>query len=303
MSTRAKGTRIGEHKGGFLTPAMRGMLWREWLAHGESVLGFLAAYLVLGWVLEIFFHPGFVLGFGAIVAMYAGVAFGGGDAAEGSEEFAFALPPTRGERYVAHLAFGGAVVGAFVIVGLLSVALDLPQLVWGVFVNSGFTEPFPEARPGFIYALAFAIPAAAYAATFAVASVAQTRGTVALSWILGGIGAAAVMGGGFIAEWLLWDELNGYVSTPLLLAATALAVQGGYYAYTRKEGISRPAPLAGGGSRWWLWIIVAAAVFLFLFVLLFAAGAPRKARPMKRRVPTSGGAVAPGVLKDADEEQ
>ena len=43
-----------------------GLLWREWLAHGEIVLGFLAAYLVLGWVLEIFFHPGFVLGFGAI---------------------------------------------------------------------------------------------------------------------------------------------------------------------------------------------------------------------------------------------
>ncbi|MHC4249016.1 MAG: hypothetical protein ACYS9X_07805 [Planctomycetota bacterium] len=248
----------------------RGLLWREWLAHGEAVLGFLAAYLVLGWVLEIFFHPGFVLAFGAILAMFAGVAFGGGDAAEGSEEFAFALPPTRGERYVARLAFGGAVVGAFVIVGLLSVALDLPQLVWGIFVNSGFTEPFPEARPRFIYALAFAIPAAAYAATFAVASVAQTRGTVTVSWILGGIGAAAVMGAGFIAEGFLWEELNGYVSTPLLLAATALAAQGGYYAYTRKEGVSRPAPMAGGGSRWWLWIVVAAVVFFFLSMLLFA---------------------------------
>ncbi len=58
MPTGAEGTRIGEHEGGFPTLAMRGMLWREWLAHGEIVLGFLAAYLVLGWVLEIFFHPG-----------------------------------------------------------------------------------------------------------------------------------------------------------------------------------------------------------------------------------------------------
>jgi hypothetical protein len=272
--------RVGVREGGLLTPSVRGLLWREWLAHGETVLGFLAVYLVLGWVLEIFFHPGFVLGFGAIVAMFAGVAFGGGDAAEGSEEFAFALPPTRGERYVARLALGGAVVGAFVSLGLLSVALDLPQLVWGVFVNSGFTEPFPEARPGFIYALAFAIPAAAYAATFAVASIAQTRGTVGVSWILGGIGAGAVMGAGFIAEGLLWEELNGYVSTPLLLAATALAAQGGYYAYTRKEGVSRPAPMAGGGSRWWLWIVVAAVVFL-LFTFLLASG---KSADMPRKV-------------------
>lgn len=258
-----------------------GLLWRQWMAYGNVLLGVLSAYLVLGWVLEIFFHPGFVLGFGAIVAMYAGVAFGGGDAAEGSEEFAFALPPTRGERYVARLAFGGAAVGTFVTVGLISVALDLPQLVWGIFVNSGFTEPFPETRPGFIYALAFAIPAAAYAATFAVASIAQTRGTVSVSWILGGIGAAAVMGAGFIAEWLLLEELNGYVSTPLLLAATALAAQGGYYAYTRKEGVSRPAPMAGGGSRWWLWIVVAAVVFFFLSVLLFASGSPDRPRKVE----------------------
>jgi hypothetical protein len=292
---------IGEHEGGFLTPAMRGMLWREWLAHGEIVLGFLAAYLVLGWVLDIFFHPGFVLGFGVIVAMFAGVVFGGGDAAEGSEEFAFALPPTRGERYVARLAFGGAVVGAFIITGLLSVALDLPQLVWSIFVNSGFTEPFPEARPRFIYALAFAIPAATYAATFAVAGVARTRGTVGVSWILGGLGAAAVMGAGFIVEGLLWENLNGYVSTPLLLAATALAAQGGYYAYTRKEGVSRPAPLAGGGSRWWLWIVVLLVIF-FLFSMMSYVTLGRWQEAPTRRETRVEAPLRPHVHEDDNED-
>ena len=254
---------------------LRGLLWREWLAHGGIVLGFLAAYLVLGWVLLIFFHPGFVLAFGVILAMFAGVTCGGGDAAEGSEEFAFALPPTRGERYVARLAFGGAIVGAFVITGLLSVALDLPQLVWSIFVNSGFTEAFPEAQPGFLYALAFAIPAAVYAATFAVAAVAQNRGVVGVSWILGGVYAAAVMGVGFIPEWFLWKNLNGYISTPLLLAATAFAAQGGYYAYKRKEGVSRPAPMGGTASRWWPWVVIAAVIFIFFsFVLFMASDAP-----------------------------
>ena len=56
------------------------------------------------------------------------------------------------------LALGSATVLLFTGVGVLAIALDLPQMLWGAFVNSGFTEPFPVCRPRLLYALAVACP-------------------------------------------------------------------------------------------------------------------------------------------------
>jgi hypothetical protein len=267
MQAATNDARMEMHGDRTLSASTRGLLWREWLAHGETLLLLVSTYLIFGWALQIFFHPGFMLMFGVILALFAGSACGGSDASEGSEEFAFSLPPTRGERYIVRLAFGGLFVGTLTVVGLLSIALDLPQIAWSIFVSSGFTTPFPKAEPGFIYALALAIPSAAYAMTFAVAAAASTRGTVNASWLLGGLGAAAVMAVGFGAEWLLWFELNGYISTPLLLAATALAAQGGYFLYVRKEGVSRPAPMTARAGSAWLILVALVVVVVFLLMM------------------------------------
>ena len=246
-----------------VSKVFRGLLWRQWLAHGNTVLSFLALWLVCGWVLQIFFHPGWILGFGVLYAFWAGPALGGGDAAEGSEEFSFSLPPTRGERYLAGLALGGGTLLAFLVLGLLTIALDLPQILWGLFVNSGFTEPFPPCEPRFLYALAFFCPLAAFAFSFAIASAAESRGLISYVWLLSGLITGAVVGGGFLCEQWLWHELNGFVSCPALLALGALGLQAGYLAYVRKEGVSRPAPM-GGKSRGWVWVVLVMLVLVML---------------------------------------
>jgi hypothetical protein len=264
----ADGTRTGVN-------VVRGLLWREWLAHRGLVFGFLSAYLVLGWVLMIFFHPGFVIAFGVLVAILIAPAVAGSDAAEGSEEFAFSLPPRRAERYLVRMGFAGAVMLAFTLFGCLSIALDLPQMFWGIFVNSGFTEPFPGVDPLFLYPLAVAVPFAAFAFTFAIAAVASRRGLVAWSWLLGLFGAGAVLVLGFLCESALWDKLNGYVSITLLAALSAAGLFAGYCACVRKEGVSRPASMQGGGL-WWLWLIIIVIAIFFIMSALFwfAAKAP-----------------------------
>ncbi|MHC4504086.1 MAG: hypothetical protein ACYTFI_12330, partial [Planctomycetota bacterium] len=133
----------------------------------------------------------------------------------------------------------------------------------------------------FVYALAVAIPLAAYAISFALAANTARSNTAALSGLGGAAGAAAVMGAGFYLEHLLWKELTGFVSTPLLLATAPLVLQAGYFAYRRKEGVSRPAPIAGG--RWWVWIVVIVAVF-FLLSLFLAAGRGVRVSPKSRPV-------------------
>jgi hypothetical protein len=246
--------------------AWRGLVWREWLAHGPLALNFLAAWLVCGWVLLLFFHPGWILGFGVLYAFFAGALFGGGDAFEGSEEFSFALPPTRGEQYLVRLAAGGAPLLLFTLVGLLAIGLDLPQAFWGLFVSSGYTEPFEPARPAFLqYGLAFAVPAAAYAFTYAVAALAGSRAAVMGSWLAGGLFTGGVVLGGLLLEAALWDRVNGFVTCPALLALAPLALLAGYVRYLRKEGVSRPSPLHAA-SRGWFWLILAVVIGLILIM-------------------------------------
>src|SRR4051812_39795500 len=105
----------------------KGLLWSEWFAHSRLLLVFLGVWLVAVWTLPLFTHAGWILLLGALYALMAGPIYGGGDVLEGSEEFTFALPPTRGERFLSRLVVG---IGTLLILcGMNAVALgfDLPQ--------------------------------------------------------------------------------------------------------------------------------------------------------------------------------
>ena len=262
----------------------RGLLWREWLAQRNLVITSLAVWLACGWVLLLFYHPGFIIAFGVIYALLAGPRLGGADAAEGSEEFAFALPPTRAERYLARLALGGSTVLLFTVLGVVTIALDMPQTVWGLFVNSGFTEPFPACQERFLYPLAVAIPFAVFAFSFALAATAGTRGMVGMAWFLGGVLAGAAVGLAFLGEWALWGEINGYISVLALFALAPLALLAGYLRYVVKEGVSRPAAARGASLAWV--VVVVVAVFLLLGVWPVFKGVSRSGAP-SRMEPTS----------------
>jgi len=254
------------------TNILKGLLWREWLAHRNLLLGFLVAWLVLLWVLGIFFHPGFLIAFGVIFAFVVGPRLGGADAAEGSEEFSLSLPPTRSQRYLVRMGLG--LVSVFLLTGLGSLAiwLDLPQRLWSLVVESGFTEPFPPVGHGFLYLLAVVAPLGVFAFTFAIASVANSRGLVAGAGLGGALSAAILLALGLLAEYLLWQTLNGYITCPALAAVSTMVLLLGYLAYVRrKEGISRPSPIARGGRGWWIaGIIVIAVIIMVIVLVLFA---------------------------------
>jgi len=252
------------------TNILKGLLWREWLAHRNLLLGFLVAWLILLWVLGIFFHPGFLIAFGAIFAFVAGPRLGGADAAEGSEEFSLSLPPTRRQRYLVRMGLG--LVSVFLLTGLGSLAiwLDLPQRLWGLVVESGFTEPFPPVGHGFLYLLAVVAPLGVFAFTFAMASVANSRGLVAGAGLAGALAAGILLVLGLLAEYLLWQNrpLNGYVTCPTLAAVSTMVLLLGYLAYVRrKEGVSRPAPMSRSGRGSWIAVIIVIAVIIMIIVV------------------------------------
>lgn len=263
---------------------VKGLLWKEWLEHGGLLTAFLSVWLVCGWVLLIFNHPGWLLAFGICYTLLAGPAFGGAGASEGSEEFSFSLPPTRGKQYFARLAAGGAPLVLFLALGLLAVGLDLPQLVWRLFVESGLTEPFPGAEQSFLYALALTFPLAVFALAFAFAALATSRPGVAWSGVLAAIIIAVLLGAGLLCESLLWGRPNGYVSSPGLLAVAAIALHAGYVRYGIKEGVSRPLSNAGASAGWIWWLVVIVVILILLsgFFLTFRGQADRSVAVRER---------------------
>ena len=246
----------------------KALIWRDWLRMRGWIVWALTFWLVLIWVLLVAGHPAFILIFGMIYVLVGSAGFAAGDVMEGSEEFAFALPPTRAQQYLAKLVLGMGTTLAFTALGVLAIGLDLPQYFWGLFVNSGFTAPFPVCEEKILYGLAIVLPVASFACMYAMSTNATTRGAVAIQSFLGMLIAAAVMGAGFLAEQGLWDGLNGYVSIPCLLALTPMALLVGYGFYLRKEGVNRPAPVGGTRSGWVWVVIVVIVVLVVLFMLL-----------------------------------
>jgi hypothetical protein len=267
-----------------------GLLRREWQATGRLITGFVVVWVLGVVVLELCYHPFALIAFGCVYARMVGFAAGGGEAFAGCEEFTFALPATRQQRYLARLLLAGSVLLALQLLGIAAIALDLPQLLWRPIVESGFTAPFPAVRPQMLYWLAAALPIACFATTFAVAANAANPAPARLVGLL--LPGAAV-GLGFLMEVGLWDRITGTISCPALFALAPLALLVGHRSYLRKEGVSRPEAASGGSStRPWIASGVALVIVVIALLLLTAVTSrvSQAADPSPvRHIPTSPG--------------
>ncbi|MCY2925391.1 MAG: hypothetical protein NT031_08120, partial [Planctomycetota bacterium] len=130
-------------------------LGRAWQASRRVIVAALVVTVLCGWSILLWHHPGWIIGFGSLLGLVLGVILGGMDILTGSEEFSLSLPPTRSRRYLLRAAFGGGIVLALSLLSTLAIGLDLPQRLWRLVVESGFTEPFGPWEPEFLlYGLA-----------------------------------------------------------------------------------------------------------------------------------------------------
>lgn len=233
----------------------QGLLWCEWFAHSKLLLVFLAGWLVTVWTLPLFAQPEWGLVFAIVYAFLAGPAYGGGDIIEGTEEFSFALPATRTERYLARLAIGGGSVLLFSVLDLLALGLDLSQALARLYLDTGLIRPRQVAQPGLLYGLVLAFPFAVFAFSFAGAAVARARPLVFTAWFWAGLVALSIMRVGFQYEEMRWTRINGVVACPALVMLGGVALVGGLFGFRRKEIGPAVAPLQLPG-RWWAWALV-----------------------------------------------
>ncbi|MDA1274230.1 MAG: hypothetical protein O2960_09285 [Verrucomicrobia bacterium] len=231
----------------------RGLLWAEWFAHSKLVLLFLCVWLVGVWLVPLFAHPGWILLLGGLYALIAGPVYGGGDILEGCEEFSFALPPTRGNRYIARLTVGGGTFLGLTSFNLLTLGFDLPQVLARLYIDTGIVEPLPNLSLGLLSGLVVALPLAAFALSFAISAVTHSRWLVLTAWFWGGLAALTVLQLGFWYEELVWGYLTGDFSCPLLIGSACAGLMAGYFFYRRKEIGMPSVPLTLPG-RFWVWL-------------------------------------------------
>jgi hypothetical protein len=237
------------------TSAFRGLLWAEWFAHSRLLLVFLALWLVAVWALPLVAHPGWILLLGGVYALLAGPAYGGADVLEGCEEFAFSLPATRADHYLARLTVGAGTFLGLTAINLLALGLDLPHVLARLYIETGLIKPLPILKPGLLYGLVVAFPFAVFAFSFTLSAIAHSRVMILMAWFWGGLAALLVLQLGFWYEDLAWESLTGFFSCPLLIAAGVASLWTGLCVYRRKE-IGQPSTPITLPGHWWIWIIL-----------------------------------------------
>jgi len=277
-------------------PALRGIARLEWATHRRTIERLAALWLVAVWILPFAFHPGLVLAIGLLYALALGATMGGSDVLEGSEEFTLALPPTRTERFFTRYALGTLPLVVMMGIGSLAVATDLPQRLWGLVVESGFTEPFPPVKTAWWYGLAVTGPLWLFTLHFTLGSVVRTAaGVLHLRWL-----TAALVIGGFVGYGIMVESRTPEAGvmrslTIACLVTTPVLVGLGWWRFGRKEmgeALADETEGHGGGRRAWktlaIWVVLAIG-------LLFLARAcvTVQTRTVPSRVPAN--AVESGI--------
>ena len=258
----------GNHEMSSPAPSYLALLLRQELVErGGWYRAFGIIWLIGLWIVPIFSHPLFFLWIGLILVFLFTPGQTGVDVLDGTEEFTFTQPPTRADVFLSRMIPGTVFLLATGLIGVLAVGFDLPQKMWSLVFSGGITTPFRPVKEVHWYPLAVLIPVAAHTITGGFGALAITRQQVLWAGLFGVIGAWALAGIGLAIEKGMADRLNGWVSTPLLVVATAGIFAFSFRAYQSKEATraGAAAPLASRGNRWpWIVLLIVVAVILFL---------------------------------------
>lgn len=231
----------------------RRLVWSEWFAHAHLLVFALLGWLAVVWTVPLFAHPLWVLAPGILFSVIAGPAFGGADVIHGVEEFSFAFPVTRSERFLARLALGGVLSVFFSVAGVFILENRLADVVARAFLSTGLT-PIEVNPSTLLYSLVVGFPFAVFALGFSVAALATSRTLAFTSWLWGVLGALSMLRVAVQWEEQRFDRLNGHFSVPMLVTAGVISLAVAWRLYLRKEAGAGVAPLRIPKS-WWGWMI------------------------------------------------
>ncbi|MCC5845114.1 MAG: hypothetical protein JJU05_12770 [Verrucomicrobia bacterium] len=249
----------------FQKQILHGVFRRGWRMTGFALMGFVHTWILTLWVLQMVIHPGILLAFGILFALVIGLWLGSGARQEESEEMLFSLPPTRGQLFWAQAALGGLPLLLLSTLGVWALRVEAPQVLWGLFVTSGFTGPFRLEHVTLLWPWSVSIPALLFACLYGFSALTVNRSGVFLALVLGVLVTGGMILGGAALESALWERPRGDLSAALMFAAAALILWGCGRKYQQKEGHPGPATTkAGPGGIIALILVIIVAVFILM---------------------------------------
>ena len=262
-----------------------GIIWREKLDYGKTLINFLSILVTAQFVLQIFFHPGFILGFGCIYALIIGVRAGGNEVSDGAEEFSFSLAAPRSVRFKVKYIYGLKPLLLILILGLLTIYFNLSQLFWGLFVETGLNNPYAsENAEAFWYLLSFLVPVCLYTTIFSASICTYGRNYLNRAVFTG----IFISGLAVIAIAILYHNSGVLVTNILTLLilslVIAVSISLSFKAYLFKEGISVSRSGQDSKSRTGTIIIIVVLliiIFMWLFVSVPVRGSSSTIQPTK----------------------
>ena len=171
------------------------------------------------------------------------------------------MPPTRSERFLSRLLFGGGSLLLFTGMTLAALNLNLSDVLNRLFLDTGLIQGLQGLQvrqPRLLYSLVVVFPFTVFAAGFSMAALARTRTVAFSAWVWGSLVALGLLRLSLWIEELLWDQLTGAISVPLLLILGFLVLLTAWRLYLRKEAGADASPLRIPLS-WWGWLL---AVFV-----------------------------------------
>ena len=258
-----------EYEPGSMDAIRAGIIWRERLDYGRVIHGFISFWAVCQFVLQIFDHPGWLIGFGCIYALLIAVRAGGNEVYDGAEEFSFSLSPPRSERFKAKFIYGIFPLTVMLIVSLITIKFNLSQWFWRIFVETGLTAPYSGSNEVFFYyGIGLLIPLTLYITLFSSSIISWGPG-----WLSGSVFKGIfITGAAVIGIVIFYNNMNYTAATVLslllLITVSAYCLNRSYKIYFRKEGHSVPKESgARNNSTVTILIVIVAIMFLLYFML------------------------------------
>ena len=249
-----------------------GIIWREKLDYGKTLINFLSIWVAAQFVLQIFFHPGFILAYGSIYALLIGAKSGGNEVTDGAEEFSFSLAVPRSARYKCKYIYGLKPLLLILVLSLLTIYFNLSQIVWGLFVESGLNNPYSEKKAElFWYILAFLVPICLHTTIFSFSICTYGRSHLNRSLFAG----ILICGFAVIVIAIIYNYcdiiITNILTVLILVPVITSSIWISFKSYCYKEGMSISRQNEGARSRAGIITVILILIVLFFLMLFWAS--------------------------------
>ncbi len=243
--------------------AFKAEMQNLWLRNHFFILFPVWVTIIGSFILPVFSNFAVVTGVFLVLSLLVCIPLATDDVMQGTEEFALALPATRRERYVSRVVCSLTVpVSAWVTLELLR--FNVAPRLWGVIVDSGFSDYYPSAAFGVSGYLGVALPAFFGALCLSWGMQMKRPGQILMVLLL----SLLLLGGlawlCFSVEHYYFGQREGTGDVLLWLSSilTPLLVVAALPLYIRKE--VSPADRRGGSIAAVVFAVVAILAVLFL---------------------------------------